>query len=168
MFWKISERTFEQTFGANLSRIMKNMSRRISLHLDLATCSKKVCHHCSRIVFFERFYKEWLLRKRPLLSKGTANSEFSHSQNLIYSDFINALVFQIPPEVWCFRYDFRGPNTSSPGALKPRDGSIMWDHVSSPDSWLSIPMVIFQWWWIQNGRIRKQKSTRKRNPINCG
>ena len=100
-----------------------------------------------RLSFFKTFYKEWILRQRPLLRKGTANSEFSHSQNLIYSDFINALVFQIPPEVWCFRYDFWGPNTSSPGALKPRDRSIMWDHVSSPDSWLSIPMVIFNWWW---------------------
>ena len=95
----------EQTFGASWRTC------REGYHCTwiMRHAQKKVCHHCSKIVFLT--WNEFL-RKRPLLRKGTANSEFSHSQNLIYSDFIkfiNALVFQIPPEVWCFRYDFWGP-----------------------------------------------------------
>ena len=65
----------------------------------------------------ESWLSELTGKMKPIFHESMYGSYWTwecHSSLLCYPK-----VFQIPPEVWCFRY-FWGPNTSSPGVWKPK------------------------------------------------
>ena len=100
--------------------------------------------------------------------------------------YSHTLVFQNPPEVRCFRYVFGGPNTSSPGAWKPRDilllpwfpeymleipQSLTKNHKKSQTQrltdFLRVPSVDWMGSWLCNEIPPFEKVELTRSPSNC-